>query len=115
MTDALPEAEKASRLASAVAFAARSWQAETIIVSYGGTELSNLDRAGSGRVNDLTREAFEGVLRQSGFPPNTVSRFGGTEVLMIRAPSREVDPSRRPRSDAGPRLHNASEPPRPAA
>ena len=65
-------------------FAALARHAETVVVSYNCIELADVDRAGFGWVNALTSEALATIVSQSGFQPDTVTRFGTMEVL-IRA------------------------------
>ncbi len=95
-------------------FAALARRAETVVVSYNCAELAEVDRAGFGWVNALTREALVDGFRQAGFQPDRVERFGATEVL-VRAINPRFGPLRRLRRRAARMLHARPEAPgRPA-
>ena len=63
-------------------FAALARRAETVLVSYNCVELAEVDRVGYGWANALTSEAVLNLLRQAGFLPDTVQRFGAMEILV---------------------------------
>jgi len=74
--------------------AALARRAETVVLSYNSAELSEVDRAGYGWVNALTSEAILELLRQAGFLPDTVQRFGSMEIL-VRGSNASFGPLRR--------------------
>lgn len=95
-------------------FTALARRAETVVVSYNCAELAEVDRAGFGWVNALTREALVDGLRQAGFHPDTVERFGAMEIL-VRATNPRFGSLRRLRRRAARLLHARPEAPeRPA-
>ena len=57
-------------------------RAETVVLSYNCVELADVERAGFGWVNALTSEAVVDLVRQAGFRPDTVKRFGRMEILV---------------------------------
>jgi hypothetical protein len=71
-------------------------RAETVVLSYNCTELADVDRAGFGWVNALTSEAVVDLLRQAGFRPDMVERFGSMEIL-VRASNTSFGKLRRAR------------------
>lgn len=79
-------------------------RAETVVVSYNSAELAEVDRAGYGWVNALTSEAILELLRQAGFLPDTVQRFGSMEIL-VRACNPGFGPLRRLRRRVARRLY----------
>lgn len=78
--------------------------AETMVISYNCSDLADLDRTGFGWVNTLTEQALLACLKQAGFNPDTVQRFGATEIL-VRAGNSDFNTIRRARRRVARRLY----------